>query len=144
MDIDILREEFESNKTESMCMAYSNEDGGEYIDPEIEKQWQNFLIAKQDPAEYFKVVAKQEVIDAEGVGRRITEGGIYQNQFWIESKPGFVTVCDNKGCDTQIKNGWVEEVEELDYPANHESLADQLSDAIDFIVNTDCKQEPLQ
>lgn len=58
-------------------------------------------------AEFYKVVADQSVIYGTGLSRRVTSGGVYQNQSWVECMPGFVVVCDNKGCDTVIPVSWV-------------------------------------
>jgi hypothetical protein len=61
------------------------------------------------PAEYLEAIASQSVIDDAGLGKRITSGVAYQNQYWEGAKPGCVIVCDNKGCNTEVPSAWFAE-----------------------------------
>lgn len=49
--IEQLREQFEGDKTESMCMRYSdddedNEQVGQYLDERVQANWERFLGTK--------------------------------------------------------------------------------------------------
>ena len=59
-------------------------------------------------SEFVKVVASNAVIAKIGIDRRIVSGGIYQNITWQDSTIGNITVCDEKGCFTEIPEAWAQ------------------------------------